>query len=56
MPSAAITPAPVVVVNGADPGAPPRTIAFAASAALDVIVVAFEKYGMPPVVTVPATV
>ena len=50
VPSAVSTPVPVVVVDGATPAPPPMTNAFAASAALDAIVVEAEKYGIPPLV------
>ncbi len=54
LPNAVTTPVPVVVVAGATPAPPPRTIAFAASAADDAHVDELLKYGMPP--DVPATV
>lgn len=51
---AVTTPVPVVVVAGAVPAPPPKTIALAANAAEVAQVVPLEKYGMPPLV--PATV
>jgi hypothetical protein len=53
-PKAVTTPVPVVVVAGATPAPPPRTIALAANAALDAQADALVKYGIPPLV--PATV
>jgi hypothetical protein len=53
-PTAVRTPVPVVVVAGATPAPPPITIAFAASAADDAIVLVAEKYGTPP--EVPAVI
>lgn len=54
LPRAVTTPVPVVVVAGATPAPPPKTIALAANAAEVAQAVALEKYGIPPLV--PATV
>jgi hypothetical protein len=53
-PKAVTTPVPVVVVAGAAPAPPPKTIELAANAAEVAQVVPLEKYGIPPLV--PATV
>ena len=54
LPRAVTTPVPVVVVAGATPAPPPKTIALAANTAEVAQVDALEKYGTPPLV--PATV
>jgi hypothetical protein len=55
-PSAVTTPVPVETVLGAAPAPPPTIKLFANSTALVAILVVLEKYGIPPLVTVPLTV